>query len=54
MKTKFKKNTIRSPIYSLSFDASQLFAATDRLLHILDFSVVDGEIQDYSFATQIE
>ncbi|KAJ8921765.1 hypothetical protein NQ315_008390 [Exocentrus adspersus] len=37
-----------SPTYSLSFDSECLFTATDRNLNVYNFSVYDGEMQDYS------
>ncbi|KAF5276056.1 hypothetical protein FQA39_LY00852 [Lamprigera yunnana] len=42
------RNSFRSsPIYRLSFDACQLFTATDSNLHVLDFSVKTGVSKDY-------
>ncbi|XP_018578479.1 F-box/WD repeat-containing protein 4 [Anoplophora glabripennis] len=41
--------TKNSPIYSLSFDSECLFTATDRNLNVLDFSVYNGVVEDYSF-----
>lgn len=37
-----------SPAYSLSFDATQLFIATDQHLHILDFTDKRAKIHNYS------
>lgn len=37
-----------SPVYSLSFDSSKLFAATDVCLNCLDFSVSTGAIKNYN------
>ncbi|KAJ8938558.1 hypothetical protein NQ314_011447, partial [Rhamnusium bicolor] len=37
-----------SPIYSLSFDAEYLFTATDQNLNVLNFSVYNGNVNDYS------
>lgn len=43
--------TIRSPVYSLSFDASRLYAATDQRLYTLDFASEDGNYnRDFRYA----
>ncbi|KAJ8961425.1 hypothetical protein NQ318_014672, partial [Aromia moschata] len=37
-----------SPIYSLSFDSECLFTVTDQNLNVLNFSVYNGNVNDYS------
>lgn len=44
-----KKSYNSSPVYSLSFDAYQLFTATDRSLNVLNFSVNSGIEKNYIF-----
>lgn len=43
-----KGATVNSPVYSLSFDSTYLFAAVDQNLNIMDFSVYgDRQKRDY-------
>lgn len=37
-----------SPVYSLAFDATHLYTATDFCLNVLDFTDSEAEEKDYS------